>query len=283
MKVTRLGDAEPLLTLGYGRTTSIPDGGTSGQAITANGSNSAYWGENVARITANGSNTLVGPFVSVLSGTGIAFAVSSNSLTISGTGPAGDFLTTTEGGGDVLSTVGASGSTETIDLTDGNVHDITLTANCTLTFASVAPGRGRSFTLVLRQDGVGSRTVTWPGSVVWPGGVAPTLSTTAGATDVLTFFTLDGGTTWYGFSTGGGATIDYAEAGDLAAVGVAASSGSSTEVPRADHVHPLIGATLSSLGVRGEILITDTPAGSPLVFADLIQNEAQDDLVYADL
>lgn len=36
------------------------------------------------------------------------------------------------------------------------------------------------------------------------------------------------------------------------------------------------------LGFTGEILISDTPAGSPLVFADLIQNEAQTDLVYAD-
>jgi len=35
-------------------------------------------------------------------------------------------------------------------------------------------------------------------------------------------------------------------------------------------------------GGIGEILITDTPAGTPLVFADLIQNEAQTDLVYAD-
>jgi hypothetical protein len=34
-------------------------------------------------------------------------------------------------------------------------------------------------------------------------------------------------------------------------------------------------------GGGGEILISDTPS-TPLVFADLIQNEAQDDLVYAD-
>jgi hypothetical protein len=32
----------------------------------------------------------------------------------------------------------------------------------------------------------------------------------------------------------------------------------------------------------GEILISDTPAGTPLVFADLLQNEAQDDLLYSD-
>lgn len=40
-------------------------------------------------------------------------------------------------------------------------------------------------------------------------------------------------------------------------------------------------ATGSSGGI-GEILISDTPS-TPLVFADLIQNEAQDDLVYGDI
>lgn len=33
----------------------------------------------------------------------------------------------------------------------------------------------------------------------------------------------------------------------------------------------------------GPILVSDTPAGSPLVFSDLIQNEAGTDLVYADI
>ena len=35
-------------------------------------------------------------------------------------------------------------------------------------------------------------------------------------------------------------------------------------------------------GVGAELLITDTPAGSPLVFADVLQNEAGDDLLYSD-
>ena len=33
----------------------------------------------------------------------------------------------------------------------------------------------------------------------------------------------------------------------------------------------------------GELLITDEPAGTPLVFADILQNEAQDDLLYEDV
>ena len=44
----------------------------------------------------------------------------------------------------------------------------------------------------------------------------------------------------------------------------------------------LSGGTLTAAGTGvGPILISDTPS-TPLVFADLIQNEAQDDLVYAD-
>jgi len=37
--------------------------------------------------------------------------------------------------------------------------------------------------LTLIQDGTGGRTVTWPATVKWPGGVAPTLTTTANARD----------------------------------------------------------------------------------------------------
>jgi hypothetical protein len=35
--------------------------------------------------------------------------------------------------------------------------------------------------------------------VIWPGGSAPTLTTTAGGVDVLNFVTYDGGLNWFGF------------------------------------------------------------------------------------
>jgi hypothetical protein len=41
-------------------------------------------------------------------------------------------------------------------------------------------------------------------------------------------------------------------------------------------------ASIAAFGFVGPILISDTPS-TPLVFADLIQNEDQNDLVYADL
>ena len=80
---------------------------------------------------------------------------------------------------------------------------LTLTANCTLTFSNPpASGTAGSFTLILVQDGTGSRTVTWPAAVDWASATAPTLSTGAGDVDILTFLTLDAGTTWYGFVAG---------------------------------------------------------------------------------
>jgi len=105
--------------------------------------------------------------------------------------------------GETLVTNGTSGAAATIDLENGNFYKITLTANCTLTFSNPpASGTAGSFTLFLVQDGTGSRTVTWPGTVDWAAATAPTLTTTAAAVDVLTFITLDGGTIWNGFVAG---------------------------------------------------------------------------------
>ena len=58
--------------------------------------------------------------------------------------------------------------------------------------------------------------------------------------------------------------------------------GSNGTVPVADSGEA-VGIRWSVTAGVGEILITDTPAGSPLVFADLLQNEDQTDLIYGDL
>jgi hypothetical protein len=53
---------------------------------------------------------------------------------------------------------------------------------------------------VLELTNGGAFAITWPGSVDWPGGVAPTL--TASGKDQLVFTTRDAGTTWLGFVAG---------------------------------------------------------------------------------
>lgn len=96
--------------------------------------------------------------------------------------------------------ISASGSALTVPAPSvAALTRVTLTAACTVTMPT--PQAGASLTLVLTQDSTGSRTVTWPASVRWPGGTAPTLSTAAGAVDWLTFASVDG-TTWAGFRAG---------------------------------------------------------------------------------
>ena len=85
----------------------------------------------------------------------------------------------------------------TIDLTNGTVQIITLTGNATITMPTATSGK--SFIMFLKQDGTGSRTVTWS-TVKWPGGTNPTITATASRQDIYSFFA--DGTNWYGVNVG---------------------------------------------------------------------------------
>ena len=90
--------------------------------------------------------------------------------------------------------IGNSGTTQTLSLTSGTFQTVTLTGNCTFTMPTATAGK--SFILILVQDGTGSRTATFT-SVKFPGGTAPTITTTATTgRDIITF--LSDGTNWYG-------------------------------------------------------------------------------------
>ncbi|MBO0947232.1 beta strand repeat-containing protein [Fibrella forsythiae] len=57
------------------------------------------------------------------------------------------------------------------------------------TLAIANPVAGSFYTLKIIQDATGSRTITtWPANTKWPGGVVPTLTTTANGVDIVTFF-----------------------------------------------------------------------------------------------
>ena len=101
------------------------------------------------------------------------------------------------GGEDLVSTINPAASSQALNLANGNVFDVTLNTATTLSFSGATSGVSCTFTLFLRQDGTGGRTVTWPGSVTWLG-ATPALTTTALALNVLVFQSLDGGTNWYG-------------------------------------------------------------------------------------
>lgn len=92
---------------------------------------------------------------------------------------------------------GTSGAAETLDFNQGNTHTLTLDENITLTFSN--PVDGGRYIVVMRQDGSGTNTVTWPATVEWPDGdVAPTFSTTANAVNLCTFYYVAAVTNYYG-------------------------------------------------------------------------------------
>ena len=103
---------------------------------------------------------------------------------------------------DEVTSVTSSSNAATINLRDGNVFEHDLTENVTYTFSNpAASGRASAFVLKIIQDS-SARTITWPGSVDWAAATAPTLTTTNNGVDVFVFLTIDGGTTYYGFTAG---------------------------------------------------------------------------------
>jgi len=92
---------------------------------------------------------------------------------------------------------GTVGATETIDLNTGVTHYLTLDENLTLTFSN--PLDGDRFILMLRQDGSGTNTVTFPATVEWPDSdTIPELDTTANALNLCTFLYVSAVTNYYG-------------------------------------------------------------------------------------
>jgi len=85
----------------------------------------------------------------------------------------------------------------TVDLTNGTVQNLTLTGNATITMPTAVAGK--SFIIILSQDGTGGRTVTWS-TVSWPSATAPTVTSTASKRDIFSFFS--NGTSWFGTTIG---------------------------------------------------------------------------------
>lgn len=83
---------------------------------------------------------------------------------------------------------------EEIDLKTGNLFSKTITGATTFSVKNVpAPGSVATFILHLSNPGA---NVTWWAGVKWQKGIAPTL--TAAGTDVLGFYSFDGGASWTG-------------------------------------------------------------------------------------
>lgn len=97
-----------------------------------------------------------------------------------------------------------STTTTSIDCSLGNNFSINLAADITaLSFSNIpVAGRVYNLSLVIRQSATGGRSITWPNSIRWAGGVSPTITQVANKHDVISLMTNDGGTIWYGFIAG---------------------------------------------------------------------------------
>ena len=101
---------------------------------------------------------------------------------------------------ETLVALGNTGIAINLDVVDGGVFTTTLTGNATITLRYPVATGVSSFTLILTNDGTAGRSVAWSGGTFrWPNGAASLNRTTAAnAIDIWTFFTPDGGTTYYG-------------------------------------------------------------------------------------
>ena len=92
----------------------------------------------------------------------------------------------------------------TLDIGNGNIAKITQTGNITgWTISGATSGKAVSFTIIRTITSNTSYSITWGSAFKWPsGGTAPTLTNTANSVDILTFITLDGGSTIYAIKTG---------------------------------------------------------------------------------
>jgi hypothetical protein len=104
--------------------------------------------------------------------------------------------------GATIQTISTAGTAQTFDLSLGNTKIVTLTsATCVLSaptnLITGSPQIVNFLEIVFKQDATGSRVVTWWSNIRWPGGAAPTLTTTATTgRDKVWLTTYDGGSTW---------------------------------------------------------------------------------------
>jgi hypothetical protein len=95
-----------------------------------------------------------------------------------------------------VSTTAVTVATSTIDCSLGTYFTKTATTALTWTFSTPpVTGKAYLFVLALQNGAVGVQT--WPTSVKWAGGTAPTLTANI---DLLIFSTHNGGTSWHGAS-----------------------------------------------------------------------------------
>lgn len=97
-------------------------------------------------------------------------------------------------------TAAFSNTGPTLDLSSGNTFVHAPSANVAYAFSN-PPASGTAIDFTLKVTPSATVTITWPSSVKWAGGTAPS-APASGETDAFTFYSTDGGTSYYGFQAG---------------------------------------------------------------------------------
>lgn len=210
---------QPAATAGTWSLTLPTNDGDNGQVLTTDGSGVTSWQNPNSQISlqSTGNNTTFYPLIYNAStgttgtlnvDTTFTFNPFSNQLDIGGPLTASSISMSNgainsayfRGYTEQYGTVSISSGTLTLDLLGLNtVFRCTRNANIStinITNAFSVSNAAQSFTLIFNANG-SSYTITWPSSVKWPGGTAPTITTTNGRSDMFVFYTNNAGTTWY--------------------------------------------------------------------------------------
>ena len=81
----------------------------------------------------------------------------------------------------------SDGATIAWDVSASPIASVTLGGNRTLALPTNPVGNGQYISLLVIQDGTGSRTLTWNAAYEFTADTAPTLTTTASKGDLFTF------------------------------------------------------------------------------------------------
>jgi len=118
------------------------------------------------------------------------------------TADANGVITLDNGFSEEYAAVTSSSAAVSLNLRTASNFSHDLTENTTISFANpAASGKVSGATLKIIQ-GSTARTITWNSSIKWAADTAPTLSTGNDNVDIFVFYTVDGGTNYYGFTAG---------------------------------------------------------------------------------
>lgn len=179
--------AIPTITVDtFGRVTAVSTNTVSGTAATSGYSPNAIIFANTTGYLSNTSS--------------LQYTASNNTLIVANVAVSGTIANAKlQSYSETVNTVSSIASANyTIDLSRANIYDITMGANVTFTFSNApAAGTLKNCTIILRQGSGGNKFATFT-NAKYTDGNPPVLSTGAGQIDVLSFFTIDGGSSYFG-------------------------------------------------------------------------------------